>query len=277
MWTVEKTRCPVSAAASAMRIVSGSRISPTTMTSGAWRMAARSAVGKSGASTPISICSTRLERCGCSYSTGSSIVTMCRASRRLISSTSAASVVVLPEPVGPPTRTRPRGRRVSASVPGGRPSVARRGGCVGRARTVAAARPRSRCRLIRKRPTPRTRCDPSAIPALRYWARAWDASAGMTASSISSPASGGPESATMLPSMRTAGAAPATSSRSLPARWTSSSSQRSRRTASVGSPAIAAEPGRSSFNSRISWLMSSVSSIGSSAEGVRSLGRGRLS
>jgi hypothetical protein len=33
-----------------MRIVSGSRISPTTMTSGAWRSDARSAVGKSGAS-----------------------------------------------------------------------------------------------------------------------------------------------------------------------------------------------------------------------------------
>ena len=35
VWTVESTRCPVSAAASAIRIVSGSRISPTTMTSGA--------------------------------------------------------------------------------------------------------------------------------------------------------------------------------------------------------------------------------------------------
>ena len=35
--SVESTRCPVSAAASAIRIVSGSRISPTTMTSGAWR------------------------------------------------------------------------------------------------------------------------------------------------------------------------------------------------------------------------------------------------
>ena len=33
--TVDSTRCPVSAAASAIRIVSGSRISPTTMTSGA--------------------------------------------------------------------------------------------------------------------------------------------------------------------------------------------------------------------------------------------------
>ena len=39
---------------------------------------------------------------------------MCRASRRLISSTSAASVVVLPEPVGPPIRTSPRGSCASS-------------------------------------------------------------------------------------------------------------------------------------------------------------------
>ena len=80
--------------------------------SGACRSAARSAVGKSGASIPISTCSIRQRRCGCSYSIGSSMVTMWRASRWLISLTSAASVVVLPDPVGPPTRTRPRGRRV---------------------------------------------------------------------------------------------------------------------------------------------------------------------
>src|SRR5512146_2746506 len=41
VWSVEKTRWPVSAAERAIRIVSGSRISPTTMMSGAWRKAAR--------------------------------------------------------------------------------------------------------------------------------------------------------------------------------------------------------------------------------------------
>ena len=55
------------------------------------------------------------------------MVTMWRASRWLISLTSAASVVVLPDPVGPPTRTRPRGRRVSASMLGGRFRDAKRG------------------------------------------------------------------------------------------------------------------------------------------------------
>ena len=71
------------------------------------------------------------------------MVTMCRASRWLISLTSAASVVVLPEPVGPPTSTRPRGRRVSASMFGGRFSDAKRGTVDGRRRIAAAARPRS--------------------------------------------------------------------------------------------------------------------------------------
>ena len=154
VWIVERTRWPVSAAASAIRIVSGSRISPTTITSGACRTAARSAAGKSGASTPISTCSITLPLCWCSSSIGSSIVTMCLASRRLISSTMAASVVVLPEPVGPPTSTRPRGSCASSSTVGGRPSVANRGTRAGSSRTAAAARPRSRCRLMRKRPMP---------------------------------------------------------------------------------------------------------------------------
>ena len=54
-------------------------------------------------------------------SIGSSIVTMCRASRRLISSTSAASVVLFPEPVGPPMSTRPRGSRAAVRPPAGKP------------------------------------------------------------------------------------------------------------------------------------------------------------
>ena len=58
--SVDRTRWPVSPAARAIRIVSGSRISPTTITSGACRSADRSAAGKSGASPPISICWTTL-------------------------------------------------------------------------------------------------------------------------------------------------------------------------------------------------------------------------
>ena len=44
------------------------------------------------------------------------MVMMWRVSRRLISFTSAAIVVVFPDPVGPPIRTSPRGSRLSAST-----------------------------------------------------------------------------------------------------------------------------------------------------------------
>ena len=49
--------------------------------------------------------------CACTNSIGSSIVTMCSSRVWLISSIIAASDVDLPEPVGPVTSTRPRGRR----------------------------------------------------------------------------------------------------------------------------------------------------------------------
>jgi hypothetical protein len=70
-------------------------------------------------------------------------VMMCFESRRLMSSMSAASVVVLPAPVAPPTMTRPRGMRAIASVPDGRSRLARSGTFAGSMRIAAAARPRS--------------------------------------------------------------------------------------------------------------------------------------
>ena len=69
---------------------------------------------------------------------------MCFASRVLIAFTSAATVVVFPDPVAPPTSTRPCGKRVSCSTCAGSPNVGRFGGLVGSARMVTAARPRSR-------------------------------------------------------------------------------------------------------------------------------------
>src|SRR5215831_12302676 len=100
---VAKTRWPVSAAVSAVEIVSRSRISPRRITSGSWRSAARSALAKSVASTPISRWLTMQRLWRCTNSIGSSIVRMCSARVRLISSIIAASVVDLPEPVGPVT------------------------------------------------------------------------------------------------------------------------------------------------------------------------------
>src|SRR6266446_3786493 len=58
----------------------------------------------------------------CRNSIGSSIVRMCSERFRLISSMMAASVVDLPEPVGPVTRTRPRGFSASWCRVAGMPS-----------------------------------------------------------------------------------------------------------------------------------------------------------
>ena len=77
--SVDITRCPVSAAVSASRIVSGSRISPTRMMSGLSRSAARSPAAKLLTWAPISrwwmTARSRRKR----YSTGSSRVTMWQA------------------------------------------------------------------------------------------------------------------------------------------------------------------------------------------------------
>ena len=57
-------------------------------------------------------------------SIGSSMVRMCTARVSLIASTIAASVVVLPDPVGPVTSTRPRGSSASWRITSGSPSSA---------------------------------------------------------------------------------------------------------------------------------------------------------
>ena len=105
--SVESTRWPVSAAVSAISMVSRSRISPTRITFGACRSAALSAAAKVG----VSLCSSRWWMvaflCWCRNSIGSSMVRMCSARVSLIRSMIAASVDDLPEPVGPVTSTMP--------------------------------------------------------------------------------------------------------------------------------------------------------------------------
>ena len=75
--SVAKTRCPVSAAVSAVEIVSRSRISPTRITSGSWRSAARRPSANVVASWPISRWLTMHVPWWCRNSIGSSIVRMC--------------------------------------------------------------------------------------------------------------------------------------------------------------------------------------------------------
>ena len=74
VWTVLKTRCPVSAACKATRIVSRSRSSPTRITSGSWRSARRKDSAKLGLSRPISRWAIRLFWDVWTNSMGSSMV-----------------------------------------------------------------------------------------------------------------------------------------------------------------------------------------------------------
>ncbi len=120
---VEKTRCPVSAAVITVEMVSGSRISPTMITSGSWRITLRRASGKEGVSVPTSRCEIEATPSVNRNSTGSSIVTMCTGRRWVMYLTSAARVVDLPLPVGPVTRTIPIGRSQKSSSTSGRLSV----------------------------------------------------------------------------------------------------------------------------------------------------------
>ena len=100
---VDSTRCPVSAACKAMRAVSSSRISPTSTTSGSWRRMERSV---SANDSPCFSFTCTCEIPGSTYSTGSSIVMMLT-STLLSSASSAYSVEVLPDPVGPVSSTMP--------------------------------------------------------------------------------------------------------------------------------------------------------------------------
>ncbi len=106
--SVERTRWPDSAAWSAVCAVSASRSSPIMIVSGSWRSARRSAWPKLSVSRPTSRWLTIDWWSSWRISIGSSIVTMCERRVRLMWSSIAASVVVLPEPVAPVTSTSPR-------------------------------------------------------------------------------------------------------------------------------------------------------------------------
>ena len=103
VWSVLKTRWPVSDASTPVLAVSKSRISPTMITSGSARRKARMAAAKS---KPILDWTWTCLRPYWVISTGSSAVQIFR-SGRLISWRAACSVVVFPEPVGPTHRIIP--------------------------------------------------------------------------------------------------------------------------------------------------------------------------
>ena len=66
----------------------------------------------------------------------------------------AASVVLLPEPVAPVTRTMPRSSSASRATTAGRPRSSSAGTETGTDRRTRLIEPRCRKALTRKRPTP---------------------------------------------------------------------------------------------------------------------------
>ena len=90
------------------------------------------------------------------YSTGSSIVMMWHERRWLMWSTIAASVVVLPDPVGPVTSTSPRWCSLKRRTTSGSPSSPKVEALVRTRRMARATDQRWRKALVRKRPRPCT-------------------------------------------------------------------------------------------------------------------------
>ena len=98
------------------------------MTSGSCRSTTRMAEANESVSNPISRWSMAAMSSVCRYSTGSSMVTTWHERVWLMWSTIAASVVVLPEPVGPVTSTRPRISLARPVTDLGKPQLSDRGG-----------------------------------------------------------------------------------------------------------------------------------------------------
>ena len=151
---VAKVKWPVSAMRSAASMVSRSRISPISTTSGSSRRAARSASVKPLVSECTSRWFTRQFLFWWTNSMGSSMVMMWSWRSPLTLSIMAARVVDLPEPVGPVTSTRPRGFSHSLETTGGRPSWAKDLISKGMTRKTAATAPRWLKQLPRKRARP---------------------------------------------------------------------------------------------------------------------------
>ena len=173
VWMVEKTMWPVSAAVSAIWMVSRSRISPTSTTSGSWRSAARRALANDFVSTPSSRCETTAWLSRWTNSIGSSMVMMWTDSVWLMWSIIEASAVDLPEPVTPVTRIRPRRRSARSWITSGRPRVSKGGTWPEMWRMASAGVPRCLKAFTRKRPMSRAPTAKSSSSCSSNAARCW--------------------------------------------------------------------------------------------------------
>src|SRR5213083_3716762 len=217
---VENTRCPVSAAFSAVSSVSMSRISPIRITSGACRSTWRKAALNDSVSFPTSRCEMLARLSRCRNSIGSSIVMMLTRRFVLMWLIIAASAVDFPDPVTPVTSTSPRGRRPISSSTGGRFRSWIVLTSYGMARKANATVPRCWYTLVRNRPTPGT---PIAKSASLCSANSltWRGVMICSASDFSSSGlSGAVSSGTRSPFTRIVAGRPTLSSKSEPFRCT---------------------------------------------------------
>src|SRR3989454_3103397 len=218
--SVENTRCPVSAAFSAVSSVSISRISPIRMTSGAWRNTCRSAALNDSVSFPTSRCEMFARLSRCRNSIGSSMVMMLTRRPRLMWLIIAASAAAFPDPVTPVRSTSPRGLIAISSSTGGRFRSWIVFTSYGIDRNANATVPRCWYTLVRNRPTPGT---PMAKSASLCSANSltWRGVMICSASDFSSSGlSGCVSRATSSPLTRIVAGRPTLSSRSEPLRWT---------------------------------------------------------
>src|SRR3954469_9072749 len=219
--SVDMTKWPVSAAARPSFTVSWSRISPTRMTSGSCRIAARIAVTKSSVSTRTSRWLTIAILSKWRTSIGSSMVTTWHSLLLLMWSIIPASVVVLPEPVGPVTSTSPRGSMASEARTGGRPrSVSGMAPTLTR-RNTRPHEPRERNALTRNRPTPDSEYAKSASLDLWNSSTRSSRSTSLTICAVSAALRSRVCSLRRRPSMRTRGGEPTLQCRSEPPHSTS--------------------------------------------------------
>src|SRR6266853_516263 len=220
VWSVENTRCPVSAAFSAVSSVSMSRISPIRITSGACRSTWRNAALKERVSFPTSRWEMLARLSRCRNSIGSSIVMMLTRRFVLMWLIIAASAVDLPDPVTPVTRHSPRGRRPISSSTCGRFRSRIVLTSYGMARKANATVPRCWYTLVRNRPTPGT---PIAKSASLCSANSFTCRGVMICSASdfnSSGLSGATSSATSSPFTLMVAGRPTLSSKSEPLRCT---------------------------------------------------------
>ena len=160
--SVANVRCPVSASVSAASMDVRSRISPNSTMSGSSRRTARRALWKLSVSCPTSRCETRHFAETCRYSTGSSMVKRCSSRVLLMRSRMLASVVVLPLPVAPVTRTSPCFIAQISSRSGiGSPSSSKAKNRFGRRRMAHAMRSSFKYTLMRMRRSPTVVSAPS--------------------------------------------------------------------------------------------------------------------